>query len=408
MNKLFCLSICGFLFLTPLSAVLAAPQVISESQAQGETGSIPTIKLALNSGVPIKLPDGYRVYKGWLDNHTLAEIDGDRPFEQGASIVYLVGRNAGTGKLSMMVRDPRGTDHLFVMRLTTGSKSSPDMVVVKGASSGILTAQTSGVKTPTEVIRNGMAIAADRGQLIRGSDLWSAIEAFNQMVDQGSSSDVASRQSGVDLAVIERLLQLGKSSDSPKQLPVPRKPKLPDGSIVKLPPPPDVEIAQKPESKSASIPAPDFSKTVTVAKSPKPRKAKKIKLKPLSEVNLSISEPLRIASVPENEELAPKPIKKHKPVSKKLSAAFSPAIGSQTATALSTHAIANGLVRGLLSRENKTAKRGSYNYDKFQTAIKWLRRGKPLETSCYRARLNLNLAQTILKYGGIDLEKAGG
>jgi hypothetical protein len=366
MHKLLNLSLIGLLLASPISAI-AATQTITEVQAQGESGAIPTIKLALNVGVPIKMPNGWRIYKGWLDNNTLAEVDGDRSFEQGATILFLVGRKAGAGKLSMVVRDANGADHLFVLRIVAGAKSSPDIVFVKDGHSGNLSVK-AGAQTPVDAIRQGMQVAAEQGRLVRGSELWQSIESFNRLVSQGLSSDSASRQTGVNLAVIEQLLHLGKNAPAVSPIPtepIPKKPNF-DGGVVSLPSP--------------------KTKKVKLAQRSKPHK---VEVLSSAKADLDIAQTSFLAAVP-----ALKPVrtdsfpqKKYKPVG--------------------TYSIANGLVRGLRSPKNKIAKRGSDTFDKLWTVVWLLRSGKPLKDACKEADVKLKTAKTILAYGGVDLSKRG-
>jgi hypothetical protein len=362
-KKILVASIVGLLLSVPISA-FAKTQTITALQARGESGTIPTVKLALNVGVPIKMPTGWRIYKGWLDNNTRAEVDGDRPFEQGATVLFLVGRSSGSGKLSMMVRSPNGDEHLFVMKLVVGSKSSPDFVnVTDSSSSRNLTAKTSG-QMPVDAIRQGMEIAAGQGRLIRGSELWTAIESFNGLVSQGMSSDLASRQAGISLGVIEQLLHLGKDAPVTLPVPAPPTPKKPNHDDLVTVHPPD---------------APNQARLAKQTKSPET----KVRQKANSELDISQSQFL--AAVPDTQ-----------------------ADSEKKSSPVSTHSIANGLVRGLQSPQNRIVKRGSYRYQKLQTVVQLLRQGKSLEDACSEARVKLETARQILAYGGIDLSGLGG
>jgi hypothetical protein len=443
MRNLFSFPLIGLLLTCSVPAALAATQTITGSQAQGESGTIPTVRLALNVGLPIKMPQGWRIYKGWLDNNTLAEVDGDRPFEQGASILYLVGRAAGAGKLSMMVRDPNGMDRLFVLKLVSGSKSSPDMVVVRDNSPNVLAVKTR-ERTPIDAIRQGMDVAVEQGRLIRGSDLWTAIESFNRLVVQGTSSDVAARQTGVNLAVIKQLLDLVRAS-SPPLLPVPSNP-VPsnelDSASRRLLTPPTL-TARLPETKVSEIPVPDFKKQFVVTQ----RKNQITELKPtskpqvvasapsVSETELETkSEPVKtVASSSEKIEPTPQPTAISEPIKPRIaklpvvrkltrkpqtvasvptpetrSAETSPvqpldSVYPKKSEPVSNHVLANGIVRGLLSPKNRIAKRGTYTYQRFQDLVWLLRKGKPFEIACGQARVKPEAAQKILTYGGINL-----
>jgi hypothetical protein len=363
-KKILVASFVSLLLSVPVSA-FAKTQTITALQARGESGSVPTIKVALNVGVPIKMPTGWRIYKGWLDNNTRAEVDGDRPFEQGATVLFLVGRSSGSGKLSMMVRSPNGDEHLFVMRLVVGSKSSPDFVNVTDSSSRNLSAKTSG-QTPVDAIRQGMEIASGQGRLIRGSELWTAIESFNSLVSQGMSSDLASRQAGISLGVIEQLLRLGK--DAPATLPVP----------VPAPPTPK----QPNNDDLVTVDPPKMSNKTRLSKQTKSPETK-VRQKANSELDISQSQFL--AAVPDTQ-----------------------ADSEKKSSPVSTHSIANGLVRGLQSPQNRIVKRGSYKYQKLQTVVQLLRQGKSFEEACSEARVKLETAREILAYGGIDLSGLGG
>ena len=441
MSKLISLPLIGLL-LTASVPALAVTQSITGSQAQGESATIPTIRLGLNVGLPIKMPQGWRIYKGWLDNNTLAEVDGDRPFEQGASILYLVGRAAGAGKLSMMVRDPNNADHLFVLKLVSGAKSSPDMVVVRDNSPNVLAVRTR-ERTPVDAIRQGMDVAVEQGRLIRGSDLWTAIESFNRLVAQGTSSDIAARQTGVNLAVIKQLLDLTKTS-SPTTLPVPSNP-VPrgrfDSASRRLPTPP-VLVAQLPETKVSDIPVPDFKKQFVVTRHAKPQtlvkpqpdkrelilKAKREPVKtvtsssettePITPQPTAIAQPIKpsIAKLPTAHKLKRKPqVVATVPTPETKPAETSPVqpsdlvpVGttsfySKKSEPVSNHVLANGIVRGLLSPKNRIVRRGTYAYQRFQDLVWLLRKGKPFEIACGQARVKPETAQTILKYGGIQL-----
>jgi hypothetical protein len=433
MNKFFALPLISLL-LTASVPALAATQTITGSQAQGESDTIPTIHLARNVGLPIKMPQGWRIYKGWLDNNTLAEVDGDRPFEQGASILYLVGRTTGAGKLSMMVRDPNGSDHLFVLKLVSGAKSSPDMVVVRDNSPNVLAVKTR-ERTPVDAIRQGMDIAVEQGRLIRGSDFWTAIESFNRLVSQGTSSDVAARQTGVNLVVIKQLLDLAKAS-SPATLPVPSNP-VPNGrfdsTTQRLPTPPSV-TDQVPEIKLSELPTPDFKKQFVVSRptkqntesKPEPNSASESvnsvsapseNAEPIPTQTTSITQPIkpRIAKLPVVRKLTRKPqvalvpTPETRPAETSLVQALASvpvgtaSFDSKKSEPVSTHVLANGIVRGLLSPKNRIAKRGTYTYQRFQDLVWLLRKGRPFELACGQARVKPEAAQTILTYGGVIL-----
>lgn len=376
MKHLISLLLVGYL-LAPVGAI-AATQNISETQARGEAGSIPIIKLNLNSGLPIKMPSGYRVYKGWLDNDSLAEIDGDRPFDQGASIVYLVARTRGSGKLSLMVRDHSGTDHLFVIKLTSGGKASPDLVIIRGAGGGSeLSPRVDTVSngSPTELVRSGLR----RSGLLEGSELYQAVEQFIGLVDGGMPAEMASNQIGLDLAVIRKLIKMGQQPQlqqvsNPKTLPVQQLPKTKfKGDVVKvLPAPPPIAMIAIP-IKSEPV------KVVVDKPTPppgiKPRKVKPKKVK----VKREPDRPARVAMAT----VIGSPIEPF----------WTSPIAPPAPKKLNNHQRANQLVMGLLKAPKRDRVRG-------QIAIALLRRNTPLNLAAKKSGLSVKVLETYIQKGG--------
>jgi DNA-binding transcriptional MerR regulator len=356
MKNLLALALAGALFV-PVGA-MAATQNISESQARGDSGSVPSIKLAINNGLPIKMPSGYRVYKGWLDNDSLAEVDGDRPFQDGASIVYLVARTRGSGKLTLMVRDRNNVDHLFVLKLTTGVKSSPDMVVIRGSGGSRLSPhiETVSQNNPTELVRAGLR----RSGLPEGSELWIAVEQFNGLVDSGMPADSASQQIGLDLAVIRKLIKLGQppqTQEVVQPLPVPQQPE------VKL------DLAK-------ALPAPPIAVNAdSVSETPKAKHRAKYKAKAKSKVKQKIKRSpvvMALASLPPTAPAATPKTRKKK---------------------LTNHDLANRLVLGLLKAPYRDYRRG-------QIAIALLRRNQPLQVVAKRSGLSTKTLEMYIQKGG--------
>lgn len=352
-------------------AAHAATQSIPEAQARGDSGTIPTINLALNSGLPIKMPSGYRVYKGWLDNDTLAEVDGDRPFDQGASIIYLVARTRGTAKLSLMVRDSNGTDHLFVLRLKTGTKNTPDLVSIRGVGSGLAprveTAQ--GSDRPSELIQAGLR----RSGLLEGSELYQAVERFSALVDSGVPADSASQQLGLDLAVIRKLIRIGQQPklEEAKALPVPQAPRVAIAASLPTPPPVLGIITPPPKPDSVTVIASLPESTPEVK--PKKIKVKKPKTPKPDRVFLLMSSMLQPEAQAEVKAIAPTPKAKPK--------------------ALTNHQRANRLVLGLLKAPKKDYVRG-------QVAITLLRRNAPLSIAAKKSGLPLKTLEIYINKGG--------
>lgn len=361
MLKLFSLLIAGSILLTPCVA-LAASQSIAESQARGDSGTIATIKLGLNSGLPIKLPQGYRAYKGWLDND-IAEVDSDRPFEQGASIIYLVARTRGSAKLSLMVRDGNGVDHLFLFRLTSGAKGAPDFVAVKGGTSAMAARVEASSDKPSELIYAGLR----RSGLPEGSELYQAIVRFSSLVDSGVPADTASAQTGLDLAVIRKLIKMGQG------------PKLEEARVLPVPSTPKVAVKEP-------LPAPPATEPIEVAALPEvsqpkqPKKPKKSKRKPDLVLAIASSMPMPNAVAAPMAIAAPPP----KPMGKP--------------QALTNHQRANRLVLGLLKAPRRDYVRG-------QIAIVLLRRNASLSLAAKKSGLSVKTLESYIDKGGKRVSK---
>ena len=98
-NKfLYSLALSGCLLISSASLVNAQIQNISEDAAINASS---TIKLKVGRGINLKLPEGVKVYKGWIDNGSIAEVDGDRPFVQGASLLHLKAKRAALEKVDL-------------------------------------------------------------------------------------------------------------------------------------------------------------------------------------------------------------------------------------------------------------------------------------------------------------------
>ena len=174
MRKLTALAISISLLGMSSIPALAQVQTVSEDQA---INSVPRIQLKVNQGINLKLPSGTLVYKGWLDDGTLAQLDGDRPFEQGASILHIVARKSGTTQLSLMARDSQGVDSLYVFKLVAGSQGASIVNIsanpIRSSASGMGTTFVSdrgGVKDAyqsrqedgAEIFKRGMDLAISR------------------------------------------------------------------------------------------------------------------------------------------------------------------------------------------------------------------------------------------------------
>jgi hypothetical protein len=199
------------------------------------------LSVGVNRPTHIKAPRGFKFYKGWLDNNLIADVDSDRPFQSGASMVYLVGRTKGRATLTLVGKDSVGEEKLMVFKIATVNSGGPDIVSLRlqGGSTDAKTLKF----TPVSVLRSGLDSAVSAGRLVPDSRLYGAIIKFIQLVESGKTAQQASEMLGLDLAVVTEILKMGK-----KDLPAPViSPVLP------LPP---VSVTQIPAPSLAPPPAP--------------------------------------------------------------------------------------------------------------------------------------------------------
>ena len=256
--------------LMDITPVMAQTQTITEQQA---VNAVPTISLKVNQGMNLKLPSGVRVYKGWLDDGTLAQVDGDRPFEQGASIIHLVARKPGQTQLSLMARDSSGVDSLYVFKLVAGSKGA-SIVNIQGRSMAGGTLLSPIQRTPqhsttfvsqvqsaaytpvqqdgVEIFKRGIDFAISRGLIIPNSAFHKKLNAFVRRIGNGMSPEQAAGRSKLSGRTIEQIFNMGRSVPRPL---IPSR----DQTLVKAPvTTPVVEV------KPPSVVPPNNSETVAL------------------------------------------------------------------------------------------------------------------------------------------------
>ena len=135
----------------------------------------------------------------------------------------LVPRRVGTAKLSVIARDSRGTEHLYVLRLVTG-ETSPDIIAIADPTgrTGLGLAPVSTLVS-TEQLSAGVDVAIQRQILTQDSPLWQAVTQFIEWVEAGVSPQEAATKTGLQFPVIQKLLQLGQQTE-PNLTPVPLPP----------------------------------------------------------------------------------------------------------------------------------------------------------------------------------------
>lgn len=204
---------------------------------------VTSLKVGLNRPTHIKAPKGFKFYKGWLDNNLVADVDSDRPFQSGASMVYLVGRNRGSATLTLVGKDSTGEETLIVFKISTGTRSGPDIVALQRQGGAYPVALVK--STPVSVLHSGLDSAVSSGRLVPGSKLYRAIAKFTRLIEDGKTAQQAADIVGLDLAVVTEILKMGKGvTDIVRPLPIPTTPLVHAASQV-LPPPPSETAAKE-------------------------------------------------------------------------------------------------------------------------------------------------------------------
>lgn len=185
------------------SPVLAQTQRISAQAAQHQ---VPTIALKVNQGVNLTLPDGVVAYKGWLDDGSLIQLDGDRPFEQGASILHLLAHQAGKTQLSLVTRDANQVESLYVFKLVAGSQGNSIVnVTAHPVNPNILA-----IDSNANQLQRGVDLAIERRLLVENSELHLAIQGAIAQVAQGMSMEQAAATSQLNPRTMAQLFQMGQ------------------------------------------------------------------------------------------------------------------------------------------------------------------------------------------------------
>lgn len=202
------------------SPVLAQTQRITEQAAKNQ---IPTITLKVNQGVNLNLPDGILAYKGWLDDGSMVQIDGDRPFEQGASILHLVAYQAGQTQLSLVTRDANQVESLYVFKLVAGSQGNS---IVNITANPVGKPDILAIANNAKQLQRGVDLAIERRLLVENSELHLAIQEAIAKVDQGMSMQQVAAASNLNSRTIEQLFQMGQFEAFPSPNPTRQEPLL--------------------------------------------------------------------------------------------------------------------------------------------------------------------------------------
>ncbi|WP_024546931.1 hypothetical protein [Picosynechococcus sp. NKBG15041c] len=375
------------------SPVLAQTQRISAQAAQHQ---VPTIALKVNQGVNLTLPDGVLVYKGWLDDGSLIQLDGDRPFEQGASILHLVAHQAGQAQLSLVTRDANQVESLYVFKLVAGSQGNS---IVNVTAHPVDHANPVAMnRNPTQHLQQGVALAIERRLLVENSELHLAIQGAISQIAQGVSMEQAASTAQLDPRTLAQLFHMGQG----ESLPLPNNPTRQEPLLVRAEPVPnsnhfdDTEI----EARLAALESQVERLDGRVASLDSQQSEFLAQLQTLDQ-----QQEIFIALLQQNNQVAQRlDSPKSNPITLAINTMPRPATAPVPHT-LDNHQIANAIARGLTTHPDTPFRSGLYL--RYQTMIRSLRRGSTLSQAARQGNLQLTHVQSVLENAGVAPEAVG-
>ena len=225
----------AFSTLFPISLIAPSAQAQVEStfssQAQGLKGAIPTIKVWPGSGVNLSfIPTNETIAKVWLDDPSKVTIDFDSPLcsgngsgcesGAGATVIHLR-RIQGvkfphlmqgkTTLLSVITQDRQGQRKLNQFRLVMASGSPQySAFQVYPDTKEAPTLQVRDRILPLNIVEVGMRDAESK--LLLNPDLKAKLLNFMALAQNGVPVTVAAQQSGVSMALVTKLAQMGQQN----------------------------------------------------------------------------------------------------------------------------------------------------------------------------------------------------
>lgn len=204
----------------PVSAIPIV-QRVSQTQAQGLSGSGATVTVWLGNGTNIDFTrTGETIQRAWLDDAHAIALDFDAPLgERGnASIVHLK-RVTGihfpnlpetrSTLLTVITRSPYGKKtYLFGVRYGSGAPKYATIAVMPDMQPLAGTDETANWKA----IERGLQRAIAQRLISAQSPLNQRVQAFLHNVRNGMPMQQAAEQAKVSLAVVSKLAQMGANS----------------------------------------------------------------------------------------------------------------------------------------------------------------------------------------------------
>lgn len=227
----------GAIVLPASSAKADSPiQRITASQAQGLTGSIPTITVWAGAGANLNfIPTGEIVKKVWLDDPSQIVLDfdgsmcmaaqGNNCSDSSATVVHLKRINpiefpslprTSSTLLSVVTETQQGERRLYQFRIAYGEGKpqyhavaiQPDSYktpVIKRDS--LLPARLADIARGLQIAKSKKLLGANQGN----QRLERRVQNFMVLARNGQSLQSAAQQAGVSVSLIQKLVELGRS-----------------------------------------------------------------------------------------------------------------------------------------------------------------------------------------------------
>ena len=281
------------------------------------------------------------------------------------------------------------------------------------------------VQVDVSTYSRGLSLAVERGAVKRGSALHQAIETFITQLSTGSTLAEATKHSGLMAGTIKRLYRMGQAApigyhQSAPTIPVPPPPErlsspAPAPTQETGPNPLQAKVADL-ERKVSHLENKVEDIDIQVAQLSTQQQQFLAKLEALDDqqqeflasidriiptapiaavqvvpqfetIPTSQAETFTVEPVPKPEEIPP----------------AQPKVVQPNNTDLKQHDIANALVAGLITGDrNGQIKYHSGMYFRVQSAIRLVRRGKPLKQAIVNSRVPTSVASQLLKWGGVN------
>lgn len=191
---------------------------------QAESGAV-SVQVWPGSGTNLDFTStGQYIYRAWLDDPSRVQLDTDTPIENAnAQIIHLRKidhidfeglPSTGVTLLSVATVDATGQRHLYQFRVTYGDHQ-PEYATIS------LTPQAVSLQIDTlltnsadggvdlETFRAGITQLILDGTIAGDGPMHERLNAFMGLVQSGSSPAVAAQSAGVDLAVVQEVVQIG-------------------------------------------------------------------------------------------------------------------------------------------------------------------------------------------------------